>query len=309
MKGLVLQSSGGFEPYYLGFFKALQEENVKNQIKAISCVGSSITPALSFSSSLPLSLEKYLEQIIELNKPFGWFGTKEAVSLGMTWNYFFHNLTPFEYWKNFWFNKTNTLYVPNIRLEERDELLKDMLDTLELDVYSSLVNYETGQERLCNLKDIDIELLICFGIRIPYFKPKKAEGQVWIENYYKNPILTPLIDDEDIDELLIIKLFPEARVYTEDFKSGTQELINNDFEIMNNIYLNNEVKMINKINTWIENGWLNEELSQKYKTIKVNTIEDFVPRDEYFDYSEDSIRSKYRKGYLEGKRVTELYFT
>ncbi|HOJ50246.1 MAG TPA: hypothetical protein PKW55_05485 [Spirochaetota bacterium] len=285
---LLIQGMAGFETLLLGFFKAFQENNI--MFKAISTEGASIKAAMIYSANYPI--EKALKEIKNANL----FATPpEAVFTNSYFNSTFHSTSYFSYYNDILTNNYSTPFSYHYKITEETILIQK---NMKIPVYTSIVNLLTGEHKTINLQEFDLEKKhLWLGTRIPYFKPVKIDGEIFIEDHFNNPPVNILLDKyNEIEKFIIVRSYPKMSKPP----SSLLELNDRANDIAMNSYLDQQLYFIEKVNKWVKEGLLPKE---KYRNIQIFSLNIDPEPLEYLDYRPSQLQKKFDIGYKKG---TEL---
>ncbi len=288
---LVIQGMGGFEALVAGFLKVLQEKNIYP--KAITTEGSNVSVSMYYSTK-SYTMDTYIETLMKENI----FTTPpEMVFSGSYSNSVFHSTQAFEYMSSFLKGTYSTLYTYHYKNKKNiDQLQKAM----KFPVYTSILNLLDNQAKTLNMQNFDMKKNIWLGTRIPYFKPEKIDGEIYVENLYENPPLKEILKDSGISHMVMLRLYPQVI----DEPKNSLELQDRCIDLGMNSYLNRQIKMIEKVNKWVEDGFLPKK---DYKNIDLYHIHITPEPLDYLDYTPIGLKGKFDKGYEEGKKFFSKY--
>jgi NTE family protein len=147
----------------------------------------------------------------------------------------------------------------------RPEVLRE--GPLKLFITATAVR--TGQPRVFDRNDLDIEALLASACLPQMFRAVEIDGQpYWDGGYSGNPALWPLIYSTRALDVLLIKINPLLRPETPDTPEEIADRVN---EITFNAGLIGEMRAINFVQRLIEDGKL---ASGEYKDLRLHMVAD-----------------------------------
>ncbi len=286
---LVIQGMGGFEALVAGFLKVLQEKKIYPRV--ITTEGSNVSVSMCYSTK-SYQMDTYIEKLIEEN----FLSTPPSfVYLNEYCNSVFHSTQAWEYMKETLLGSYATMYTYHYK---EKQVVFDIQKAMKFPVYTSILNLLNDESKTINMQDFDLKKNIWLGTRIPYFKPQKIDGEIYVEDLYENPPLKVILDNAEISHLIILRLYPEKIKEPKNYFELQDRMI----DLNMNTYLNRQIKMIQKVNKWVEDGFLPEK---EYKNINIYPFHINPDPLDYLDYTPGGLKKKFDTGYLEGKK----YFT
>jgi hypothetical protein len=289
---LVIQGMAGFDPFLAGVFERFQQHGMFPD--AITTEGASISPAIWFATGKPMA--EFLEKVRRLHQ----FSTSpEAVFMGLYSNGYFHSTNMVDYIRQIMQGKMTSLYTyhfyPDVEKEEQ------VRKAMKIPVYTGIINLESGEHAIKNLREFSSSKHYRWlGGRIPYFTPTEIDGEIFVEDYYRNPPLKPLIKNPDIKRLIFIRSFSKhAKI-----PSNYMELQDRDISFTMNSYFDRELDFLENVNQWVREGKLPES---DYRIIDSLCV-DIAPEPlDYLDYTRKGITAKYELGLEKGDEILEKY--
>jgi hypothetical protein len=287
---LVIQGMAGFDTFLAGVFEKFQEKGVFPA--AIATEGASIAPAIWFSAQKPM--KDYLEKMKDLHfystPPF-------SVLTGTYTNGYFHSSNSMDFMINLGKGKLTSFFSYHYHPDmEKD---REIRESMKAPVYSGIINLLSGEHRIVNLQEFSRgKYYRWLGGRIPYFTPTTIENETYVEDYYRNPPLKPIMDNPKIKNLIFIRSFPVQDRIPDNYL----ELQDRDIQFTMNSYFDREIDFIEKINQFVKKGLLPES---DYRVIEKLSCHIHPEPMEYLDYTPSGLEKKYEWGLAKGRELVK----
>lgn len=125
------------------------------------------------------------------------------------------------------------------------------------DLLVSAVDVESGDFEIFKNNDVTADAVLASAAEPSLFKAVEIDGRAfWDGLFSKNPPVGDFtVDNElvDPDEIWIVQINPQERDGVPESLHG---IIDRRNELAGNIAMNNEVRFLRRVNTWVENGYL-----------------------------------------------------
>ena len=184
-----------------------------------------------------------------------WYSTPpQMIFTGAYTNGYFHSTNSMDAAIETLKGKTASLYTYHYYpdLEEEDKIQKQM----KIPVYSGIINLMSGEHEVKNLQHFSrARHYRWLGGRIPYFTPTEIDGQTFVEDYYRNPPLKPIIKNKAVKKLIFIRSFLKQ----EEPPKTYLDLQDRDIAFTMNSYFDREMEFLENVNQWVKEGKLPKE--------------------------------------------------
>lgn len=140
--------------------------------------------------------------------------------------------------------------------------IPDLLDGSEPALLVSAIDVVDGRFVIFREDEVTSDAILASAAEPHLFPAVEVEGRhYWDGLFSKNPPMKDFLTETDIpdpDELWIIMINPQER---EGVPRSIEEIDNRRNELSGNLSLNAEVRFIETVNTWIEQGYLPEQFT------------------------------------------------
>ena len=137
------------------------------------------------------------------------------------------------------------------------EAIPDVLDEAEAGLFISAIDVCAGTFEIFRETNLSAEAVLASAAEPHLFEAVELDGKhYWDGLFSKNPPLVDFMEASDIvdpDEIWLIKINPQERPEP---PSSMEGINNRRNELSGNLSLNAEVRYINQVNSWIEDGFL-----------------------------------------------------
>jgi NTE family protein len=137
------------------------------------------------------------------------------------------------------------------------ETVPELLDGTEPGLFISSIDVCAGTFEIFREDDLSAEAILASAAEPHLFEAVELDGKhYWDGLFSKNPPLVDFMDARDVvdpDEIWLIKINPQERA---EVPRSMEEINNRRNELSGNLSLNAEVRYINQVNNWIEQGFL-----------------------------------------------------
>ena len=138
---------------------------------------------------------------------------------------------------------------------------------VDMGVYVSATNVETGRVRVFTRDDLDCERVMASACLPFLFQAVEIEAEhYWDGGYMGNPVLFPFIDHSPTDDIVIVQINPVVR---KGVPNTAREILNRVNEITFNGSLLRELRAIDFVHRLKDDGHLGED----YRAMRVHIIE------------------------------------
>ncbi len=136
----------------------------------------------------------------------------------------------------------------------------ELLDDTEVGLFISAIDVCAGTFEVFREEDLSAEAVLASAAEPHLFEAVGIDGRYyWDGLFSKNPPLVDFMEADDIvdpDEIWLVKINPQKRPEPPRSMDGINSRRN---ELSGNLSMNAEVRSINRINSWIEQGFLPDE--------------------------------------------------
>lgn len=236
-------------------------------------------------------------------KPMFWekFSGAEALDQTMAYHWFdsFTKIfSPYE------FNPLNLNPLRDVLMEHVDFDEINMCDCTNMFICAT--NVRTNKIKIFRNDEINCDAVLASACLPMLFQAVEIDGEsYWDGGYMGNPALYPLVYDTDTDDIIILHVNPVER---ETVPKTSQAIFNRINEISFNSSLLREMRSIGFAKNMVEEGWIKDELLDKFKFAHLNLHS--IRADEIT--SSYSVASKFSPDWSflchlrdEGRRATE----
>jgi len=137
------------------------------------------------------------------------------------------------------------------------EAVPELLDGTEPGLFISAIDVCAGTFEIFRETDLSAEAILASAAEPHLFEAVEIDGKhYWDGLFSKNPPLVDFMETDDVadpDEIWLIKINPQERA---DPPRSMDGINNRRNELSGNLSLNAEVRYINRVNDWIDQGFL-----------------------------------------------------
>lgn len=137
------------------------------------------------------------------------------------------------------------------------DTVPELLDGSEPGLFLSAIDVCAGTFEIFREDDLSSDAILASAAEPHLFEAVEIDGKhYWDGLFSKNPPLSDFMDADDIvdpDEIWLIKINPQERAEVPRSMEGIDNRRN---ELSGNLSMNAEVRFIERINSWVEKGFL-----------------------------------------------------
>jgi NTE family protein len=139
----------------------------------------------------------------------------------------------------------------------------------KLEIFIAATNVRTGKARVFRRKELSVDVVMASACLPQVFRAVEIDGEAyWDGGYMGNPVLFPLIDETEANDLVIIQVNPVVR---EALPRTASEIMNRLNEITFNASLVKEISSILLLKKLIDEEGLNQV---RYTDMRLHSISD-----------------------------------
>jgi len=137
------------------------------------------------------------------------------------------------------------------------EAVPELLDGSEPGLFLSAIDVRAGTFEVFRERDLSSDAILASAAEPHIFEAVEIDGRhYWDGLFSKNPPLQDFMDADDVvdpDEIWLVKINPQERAEVPETMEGIDNRRN---ELSGNLSMNAEVGFIERVNDWIERGYL-----------------------------------------------------